>query len=399
VDPITHGFAGALLGESWFADRYGRAAVFAVTLGAVFPDVDVVMDFVIKDPLSVVKYHRAFTHSFIGLPLFATVLAALTAWLLSRLKWKSPGFGILMLAYAVGIASHILLDEITSFGTQAWAPLNHTRVAWDLLFIVDFLFSTILLLPQLAAWAYADSRRTPWRAACVWLGFCASTLGVFRIAAWAGFPFYLTSAFVLMAVFGAVLFIPLPGGWGWEWHRSQWCRAGLFAACVYLLVCFAAHHAAMERVDAFVKTRGVHALRTAAIPLPPNLLAWDGLVLTEEGVYRARFHLWDTSTPNWQFFASSASNAILGQALRLPEVQTYLWFARFPVIHTAEQDGLHIAEFLDLRFSVRRQGQEPPFTFRVEMNPEGQMIEEDWLVGASGMHLKRVHPAGGTGSE
>jgi membrane-bound metal-dependent hydrolase YbcI (DUF457 family) len=397
MDPITHGFAGALLGESWFADRYGRTTVFAVILGAVFPDVDVAMDFVTQDPLSVVKYHRAFTHSFVGLPLFAVMLAALTAWLLHRLKWKSPGFGILTLAYAVGIASHILLDAVTSFGTQAWDPLEHTRIAWDLLFIVDFLFAAILLLPQLAALAHADSQKVHRRVALVWLAFCAGTLGVWRIAASAGFPFHLTSAFVLMALFGAVLFFPLLGGW--KWRRAQWCRAGLFAACAYLLACFAAHHAAMERVGAFVQENRVHALRSAAIPLPPNLLAWDGLVLTEDGVYRARFHLRDASIPDWHFFASSAPDAALAQALKLPEVQTYLWFARFPVIRTMEQDGLHIAEFLDLRFSVRREGEEPPFTFRVEMNPEGQMIEEDWLVGASGMHLKKVHPAKGNGSE
>ncbi len=394
MDPITHALAGALLGESWFADRYGRAAVFAVTLGAVFPDVDVAMDVITKDPLSVVKYHRAFTHSFVVLPLFAVLLGGLLAWWLGRKKGKSPGFGILAWACGVGIASHILLDIPTSFGTQAWDPLSHTRLAGDLLFIVDFLLAAILLLPQLAAWAYADAGKARRRAAWIWLAFCAGTLGVWRLAASAGFPFRLASGLVQMAAFGMVLFLPLLGGMGSSWRRSQWCRAGLYAACAYLLACFAAHRAAMRRVDAFIEARDVHALRSAAIPLPPNLLAWDGLVLTQGGVYRARFHLRDARAPEWEFHASSPPDETLKQAMKLPAVQTYLWFARFPVIHTAEQNGLRIADFLDLRFSVRKKGQEPPFTFRVKMNPLGEMVEEDWLVGATGVHLKRTLPAG-----
>ena len=47
--------------------------------------------------------------------------------------------------YGVGIASHILLDVMTSFGTRMWFPLSSRRFAWDLLFIVDFSFTTIML--------------------------------------------------------------------------------------------------------------------------------------------------------------------------------------------------------------------------------------------------------------
>ena len=63
MDPVTHGITGALLGKGYFSERYGRVAVFAATLGAVFPDVDVAADIVSRDPLAIVKYHRAITHS------------------------------------------------------------------------------------------------------------------------------------------------------------------------------------------------------------------------------------------------------------------------------------------------------------------------------------------------
>src|SRR5438034_1219903 len=58
--------------------------------------------------------------------------------------------------YAVGILSHILLDLVTSFGTMIWSPLKWSRPAWDLLFIVDFTFTAILLVPQLLAWVYSE---------------------------------------------------------------------------------------------------------------------------------------------------------------------------------------------------------------------------------------------------
>src|ERR1700691_5879957 len=93
MDPITHGITGALLGKGLFAEdhqfggpgghnqrvpRTAGAAIFAATLGAVFPDIDTVAEFFSRDPLAIVKYHRAITHSFVALPFFAFLLAFLT---------------------------------------------------------------------------------------------------------------------------------------------------------------------------------------------------------------------------------------------------------------------------------------------------------------------------------
>src|SRR5215831_18715452 len=163
MDTITHGIAGALIGKAYFSDRYGKAATFALTLGAVFPDSDVVADIATADPLAIVKYHRAITHSFVALPFFAFLLAILTRallpWVRRRFtRWRdidAPPLGILTLLYAIGIASHILLDGMTSFGTRMWYAVSSKRVAWDWLFIVDFSFTAILLIPQIIPWIYS----------------------------------------------------------------------------------------------------------------------------------------------------------------------------------------------------------------------------------------------------
>src|SRR5271169_162239 len=99
MDTVTHGIVGALIGKGYFAERQGRIAIFAATLGAVFPDVDVVEEILSSDPLSIVKYHRGITHSFVAMPFFALLLAWLTRWIARRRGIESRSWGILTVVY------------------------------------------------------------------------------------------------------------------------------------------------------------------------------------------------------------------------------------------------------------------------------------------------------------
>ena len=94
MDPVTHGITGALLGKAYFSKRHGRAAVFAATLGAVFPDIDTVAESFSRDPLAIVKYHRGITHSYVALPLFAALLAWLTRLLARRRGIEQPSWAM-----------------------------------------------------------------------------------------------------------------------------------------------------------------------------------------------------------------------------------------------------------------------------------------------------------------
>src|ERR1700730_5642031 len=142
MDPLTHGLTGALLGKAYFSKRHGRAAVFAATLGAVFPDIDTVAESFSRDPLAIIKYHRGITHSFVALPLFAALLAWCTRAVARRRGMETPSWARMTVICGAGIASHIFLDGTTSFGTRMWAPLSEKRVAWDLMFIIDFALSS-----------------------------------------------------------------------------------------------------------------------------------------------------------------------------------------------------------------------------------------------------------------
>jgi len=78
----------------------------------------------------------------------------------------------------------------------------------------------------------------------------------------------------------------------------------------------------------------------------------------------------------------------------LPDVSVYLWFARFPVIHSREEDGEHVVEFGDSRFTDQGRRGPVPFRFRVVFDAQGKLVEEDWAEGVSGIRLRRLLGSG-----
>ena len=388
MDPITHGIAGSLLGKSFFTKREGRIATFSCTLGAIFPDVDVFAELFTRDPLSVIRFHRGFTHSFFGLPIFAVALAWLTRLVFRRRG--APSFGILTLIYAVGIASHILLDATTSFGTRLWNPFSSDRVAWDLIFIVDFSFTAILLVPQVAAWIFRDREKARPRAWLMWIAFNIAAFGGWALATVLGFSFHLWILAVVAAALAAVFLLPLVSGRGFAISETAWCLAGTIAMFAYIAACGVAHHSALARVNAFVAENHINAVRIGAIPSPPSFLEWSGKIRTADGVYQSRFDLRKPAPPAFEFVADSPRDAYTSEAMNFPDARVYLWFARFPVIRSHMTGDDHVVELSDSRFSDPGRRLPDPFHLRFVLNPDGQLIEEEWSEGASGLRTRKM---------
>jgi membrane-bound metal-dependent hydrolase YbcI (DUF457 family) len=408
MDPITHGIAGALLGKAYFADRQGpvstladpkrreaifsdrtnRVAIFAATLGAVFPDIDIIAEIISRDPLAIVKYHRGITHSFVGLPFFAALLALFTRWIARRRGIENLSWAMLTLIYGIGIASHIVLDGMTSFGTRMWTPISQQRVSWDLLFIIDFSFTAIILLPQIAAWIYRDRAKSRMRAIWMWALFTLGAVGAWTAANAAGFPFHLRIVALASAFMAALFFLPAQNGWGFGIRRPLWCQAGTYAMIAYLFACCIAHHAAMKRVEDFASANKITIDRLGALPLPPSLLDWGGVIRTTDGVYQARFDLRTSTPPNFHFAADSAPDPFIARALQLPEVQLFWQFVRFPVIRSFAEGGEHFVDIGENRFvNTRRKGPQP-FTYRLIFDSSGNLLEQGWQ--ADGMFLRHM---------
>ncbi|MGC1688223.1 MAG: metal-dependent hydrolase [Candidatus Acidiferrales bacterium] len=388
MDPITHGIAGSLLGKSFFTKREGRIATFACVLGAVFPDVDVFAELFSRDPLSVIRFHRGFTHSFAGLPIFAVTLAWLTRLVFRRRG--APSFGMLTVIYAVGLASHILLDATTSFGTRLWNPFSSDRVAWDLVFILDLSFSAIVLVPQVAAWIFRHRENAQRRAWLMWIVFNAATFGGWALAKSLNFTFHLWILAVVAAALAALFLLPLAGGVGFAISETTWCLTGTASMLVYIAACGVAHHVALARVEAFVAEKHINAVRIGAIPSPPSFLEWAGKIRTADGVYQARFDLRDSAPPTFQFVTDSPHDNYMTDAMDLPDARVYLWFARFPVIRSHIMGDDHVVDFSDSRFADPGTKLPEPFRLRFVLNPDGQLIDEEWTEGAAGLRARKI---------
>jgi len=392
MDTITHGIVGALIGRAFFAERgrtrsgqAGRVATAAATLGSIFPDVDVGAELLSRNDLAILQIHRNVTHSFLYLPVFAVGLATLTRWYARRRGWETPSWVTLTVVYAASLASHILLDLATSFGTMIWSPWNHTRAAWDLVFIIDFAMTAIVLLPQTAAWAYRERERSFRRAWWLWIFFTACMVLIAWLAQAVGFGFSPWTVAAAPVVLLALFLLPMWHGWGFRLRRSSWYRAGVYALIAYLGICAAAHHAALRRVEEFAASHRLRVERLGALPLPPSAAHWEGLVRTPDGVWEARINVWDglftvrqaEKPPAFLFIADSVPNGYLEAAEQLPKVRTYLWFARFPVFRFLARDDQAIVEVSDLRFFSRR-SRPTPFTFRVTFDDQGHVIDQGW---------------------
>jgi membrane-bound metal-dependent hydrolase YbcI (DUF457 family) len=398
MDPITHGIAGALIGKAFFTGNpspgdkksfvknhssTARVAIFAATLGAVFPDVDVFVDALSHDPLAIARYHRGFTHSFLGLPIFAAALAWLTQGFFSRYAkrqrkpaWTPPSFPFLFLIYSAGIASHIIFDGFTDFGTRMLNPFSKDRVAWDFLFIVDFVFTTLLLVPQIAAWVHEKRDGANKRAAAMWVFFALLALAAWTLSRAAQFPFSIATVIIASAIFAGLLFVPAWRSAGLS--RAQWCRTGFCISCAYIAVCGFAHHAAMSRVRAFTASHHITAEKIGAMPLPPSLFDWNGLILTNDGAYESTFSLRQVATPEFTFWPDSPQNRYTREAANLEPVRTYLWYARFPVMNFTVNGEKNIVWYADLRFFTGSD-RPMPFTFYVSFDSAGKMLTYGWF--------------------
>ncbi|HYL65052.1 MAG TPA: metal-dependent hydrolase [Candidatus Methylomirabilis sp.] len=401
MDTITHGIAGALIGKAVFRGddlltsrpmNRGRVITWSLMLGAVFPDSDMVREFVSHNPMLIMTWHRSITHSFVCMPVFALVLAGLTRAIVRWRKWDAPSFAALSGIYAIGILSHIFLDLVTSFGTMCWSPLKWSRPAWDLIFIIDFTFSAILLCPQMSAWVYRKPDGLKNRAAITWSIFSLASLGVVAVLKSAGAPTTAGAAVSGIAVLAALFLLPSVRGAGLRIRYATWNRVGLSVAVLYIAAAFLLHRSALDRVEKFAAFFQLPAESLGALPLPPSIWHWDGLVRTAHGVYEVRFDLSEPSPSagersssseglaslEHRYYPDAPPNSYIDAARRLRQVQTVLWFSRFPVTRFHKEGDEAVVEFLDVRFARPRSDRSGAFTYRVRMDDSGKVISQGW---------------------
>lgn len=400
MDTITHGIVGALIGKAFFAGEpsraptswndlprtTGRVAILACAAGAVFPDIDVFAGPLAHNPLAIMTWHRSITHSVVMLPVWALALTAITWWLARRVRWPSPEFGDLLAIYLVAIGSHIFLDVITNFGTMLWSPANYSRVAWDWIFIVDLTFTSLAFMPQLAAWAFRPLKDAWKRSVPLWGLLTAAAFALGPLVRPLDIPFPTGASFVIAGALGCFFLLPLRHGAGSHAGRAKWCRIGVALAVAYVGFTAVLHRSALQHVSEFAAQARLNVQNIAALPLPPSLARWAGLIETPDGIYRIQFAQFGDEPFHIDFFPQAPPNQYIQSARGLSEVQTFLWFARFPLFRFFERDGKHVVEISDLRFYGQRRpapqgdvARSTNFTFEVVFAPDGTILSKGRL--------------------
>ncbi|MDH3284304.1 MAG: metal-dependent hydrolase [Acidobacteriota bacterium] len=143
MDPFTQGALGAAAAQAIVGARLGRRAALVGMVGGALADADVVLRG-LADPAFPVALHRHFTHALSFVPAGGLIAAAP---FLRRPGERAAVIAAAMIAYA----THPLLDACTSYGTLLYWPFSQRRVAWDVISIVDPVFTGILLCGVLAS--------------------------------------------------------------------------------------------------------------------------------------------------------------------------------------------------------------------------------------------------------
>ncbi|HMD31787.1 MAG TPA: metal-dependent hydrolase [Candidatus Acidoferrales bacterium] len=392
MDPVTHALSGALAARAFLpqeADaRVTRTTRWVLILGAIFPDIDVVAKPFDPDNLATIRIHRSLTHSLVCLPVWAILFALLAVWFCRRFKIPAPPWRTVALAFGAGIGLHILFDCITSFGTMVWSPISWTRVQWDWTFIVDLTLTGVLLFFLLLSWVAEGAQRRNARAALM-LVLMGALVAVFAVGSYTLARPMPAPAAVATLVFVALPLLASLMGRPLRLPARSWCRLGVLATAAYLGMDAWAHHRALELVQRYAAAENLEVLQTAAIPMPPNLAAWQGFARTPNSV------------EEWTISLSGASSAPLARSVTpiasgepcppvlwtIPQVRAWTHFARFPVVACSQSQGAQAAEFTDLRFrrpAMRwdEPGAAPPipFTWRVTFDPEGRVTGEGWVI-------------------
>jgi inner membrane protein len=308
MDPFTHGLSGAILARSFPKAAIPHRYVWLLAAVAMLPDIDYLLKFI--SDIAYLRYHRGITHSFLMLPIWSWLIYSL----LPLQRDRQP-----CIPWLIGAALlvHIFLDLITSFGTMTVAPFSDMRASLDLLFIIDPIFSALLLLPLAMMLLFKNHVRMLGIASLLLMGIYLTTTLIFHEKAVA-----LTRQHHPEA--GQVHALPQP-----------------FSPFRWVLIASYPLKESRTIVDFFPEFSGSAALFPDSLV---NQFAYDH---TASGI-------------QWQELPAMRG---VNNISHLPGTAFYRWFARFPVLISRSEEAI---EFADLRFETMNM-ERKSFRLRIDL--------------------------------
>ena len=152
MDSLTHTLSGIVVSSLGLRQEFRWPGILVFTTATLFPDIDSVFNFITNSIY--VRFHRGFTHSFIYLPVFALLLAVIFYFL-----FRDIGFKNLYLICLAGIALHLLLDIVNSYGTPVLMPFSSVQYSLNLDVIIDAYVLGPLLFGAIAIWVWPSFQK------------------------------------------------------------------------------------------------------------------------------------------------------------------------------------------------------------------------------------------------
>jgi len=318
MDTVTHGLTGWLVSRAMPEDWKRKEATIALTLGAVLPDADNAASLLGSEIY--LRVHRGLSHSLLGISVSSLVVALLFARFGKWKDWKR-----LYLLTLLGQLSHLALDLLNAYGTQVLQPFSDVRLSLDLLFVVDLLFSGIILA------GIALSRGGKVYRARVALAVLAGYVGVATLLHARAVDVVRDAAVRSgVRVVSAQALPRLP-----EVELPSIDRIGFATPAV----------ASRAR-------GGPEGSAGSVVPFPAGPFAWDGFVDDGRTYLRAEVEPF-TGEVDWRERVVRGADVPEVRALRgRTDVETYLWFARFPAARVTSGNGRTEVTFYDMRFGA-----------------------------------------------
>lgn len=144
MDVLTQGLLGGVMAQGAARASEKRLATLAGIGAGLLADVDIFIRSA-QDPLLNIEFHRHFTHSLLFIP-FGAAIAFVLLWPFLRRRLDNVRLYLFCL---LGYSLSGLLDAFTSYGTHLLWPVYDERIAFNIISVVDPVFTLILLVTLL----------------------------------------------------------------------------------------------------------------------------------------------------------------------------------------------------------------------------------------------------------
>lgn len=300
MDPLAHTLTGVTLANAGLKQKIGKGCVLALIVASNLVDVDIFGHFFLDQPNWM--YRRMWTHSLVMAPL----LVLLSAYVFSRL-FRQAKFRWWLLAFSLGVAFHIFMDLINSYGVVLFFPLSMERFELAWVFIIDLYIWGILLL----------------------------TLFGPRIVARVGLNFSTVSI----------------------------ARVGVASLLIYLSVCGLLHQRSLTILQQHAEKSGLNYSFSYVFPEPFGPWRFRGVLRTGDEYHVYLVTPLSSALKFSRTYLTDESDPEIAKLVDSETGETYKWFFKAPVW---EKTAAGAALVSDIRFKTLLVERDAPFTYRVE---------------------------------